>query len=91
MRVVLLLALFACVHPVAVRSDPAGAYVSMDGVRVGVTPYTIEVKRRQSVTVEMVGYRPLSFWVGPATPPAVEVRLIPEHGGAGTWEPTEAR
>ena len=87
----LLLALVACVHPVALKSDPTGAYVSSDGVRVGVTPYILDVKSRQSVTVEMVGYRPLSFWVGPGTPRVVELRLIPEHGGAGTWEPAEAR
>jgi hypothetical protein len=86
-----LLLLVGCAHTVSLTSDPVGAFVTVDGARVGVTPYDVVVRKRGTVTVEMVGYRPISFPVGPRTHRFVDLRLIPEHGGAGTWEPSEAR
>jgi hypothetical protein len=80
-----------CAHHVALTSAPAGAYVSLGGERVGVTPLELRVPLvgTRALHIEMVGYRPLDLTL-PATPPsAIELLLVREHGGAGTWSPDD--
>lgn len=87
-----LLLLVACLHPVAVTSHPSGAVVSFGGQIVGQAPVTVPVPLRGGeVMVEVAGYRPyvrrLTWW----TPRRLEIRLVAEHGPAGTWQPEDVR
>lgn len=79
-----------CVHQVVLESHPIGAYVSVGETRVGVTPLDVPIRTfgPHEVTVELVGYRTLPLHFGLIPPRRLEVRLVPEHGGAGTWDPS---
>lgn len=92
MRLLVPLLLAGCAGKVAVTSAPAGAYVSLAGERVGVAPIDVSLPPfgPRVVRVELTGYRPLDVKVGWLPPRAIEARLVPEHGGAGTWEPKQA-
>jgi hypothetical protein len=81
--------LAGCAHKVALTSVPAGAVVSLGGKRIGTTPLTVPIRflGSRAVRIETVGYRPLDIRVGTAR--QVEVRLVPEHGAAGTWDPSD--
>ncbi|MDP2317706.1 MAG: PEGA domain-containing protein [Pseudomonadota bacterium] len=82
-----------CMHKVPLSCDPAGAYVSVAGERVGVAPLDLPVRAfgPRRVTVERTGYRTLEFRLPLLPPRAIEVRLVPEHGGAGTWKPEDVK
>lgn len=91
--VALLLPLVGCAHRVALTSSPAGAYVSLGGERVGVTPLELELQPfgPRDLRLELTGYRTFELKIRGKVPPALELRMIREHGGAGTWEPEEVR
>ncbi len=86
-------AVAGCAHRVAVTSDPAGAYVSLGGERVGVTPAELAVPfvGPRVLRVELTGYRPLEVRLAAIPARSVELRLVPDHGAAGTWEPGDVR
>lgn len=58
--------LLACMHHVRLTSEPAGAFVYVDGERVGSTPMMLEVAPAQNpdVRVWLPGYRSLTFEAG---------------------------
>lgn len=82
-----------CAHRVALTSAPAGAAVTLGGERVGVTPMELAVHwvGPRVLRVELSGYRPLEVRLGLFPRRAVELRLVREHGGAGTWTPDQVR
>lgn len=94
LRAALLLSLLAgCPKPVELTTAPAGAFVQQGKRRLGSAPVAVRtgVFRARQVTVKLAGYRTLTFRVTRkmARAGAVEVRLVPEHGGAGTWAPED--
>ncbi len=63
-----------------IDSDPPGAAVIYDAVRVGFTPHRLEVDgRARSVTIAKPGFEPQSAEVVPGG--RVSVTLVPEGGG----------
>ena len=76
-----------------VVTHPVGASVSVDTKHVGVAPMDAPVPLlgRTDVLVELSGYRPLHARLGLFRPRAIELLLVPEHGGAGTWDPALAK
>ncbi|MES2643771.1 MAG: PEGA domain-containing protein [Myxococcota bacterium] len=80
-----------CTHRVALLSDPVGAYVTMGETRVGVAPVEIVVPAfgGRVVSVQRTGYRTVELKLPLLPPREVEVRLVPEHGGAGSWDPED--
>ena len=80
-----------CAH-VALTSSPPGATVTVAGVRRGVTPLDLPVPvvGGRRVRVELNGYRPLDVRLGVVPPRALELRLVEEHGAAGSWDPEDA-
>ncbi len=50
-------------QPIPVASDPSGADVKIDGNKVGQTPMSLDVKRKNDhlVTIEKAGYQPESI------------------------------
>lgn len=90
---VLAATLAGCAHRVAVTSAPAGAYVTLGDERVGTTPLELAVPLigPRVVRAELTGYRPLEVRLGFVPRRALELRLVREHGAAGTWDPEDAR
>jgi hypothetical protein len=86
-------ALAGCAHRVTVTSAPAGAYVFLGDEPVGTAPLDLAVPLvgPRVVRAELPGYRPFEVRLGFVPRRALELRLVREHGAAGTWEPEEAR
>lgn len=89
-----ILLLLACAHRVTIVSNPPAATVASEGDTRGVTPLTLTIKpyRPQTVIVRHPGYRPIAITLRRGLrihPRTVEVRLVEEHGGVGTWEPED--
>ena len=86
---VLLYWLFACATKVTLTTVPAGAFVVQGRERLGPAPQVVTRRflSTRRVTVKLAGYRTVELRVtrAMARAGAVEVRLVPEHGGAGTW------
>lgn len=85
-----LLVLVACAHRVTLVSNPPAATIHRDGERVGVTPVEIEVRpfHPAKVVARHPGHRPLTVTVRAGLrlrPHTVELRLVEEHAGVGTW------
>ncbi len=61
-----------CSHTVALKSEPPGATVSLDGEEVGKTPYTFDASSgffdEHQVRVEHEGYEPLETSIVQAEP-----------------------
>lgn len=77
-----------CAHPVEIVSVPAGASVLRGEEALGTTPITLDVASPQSVTARLPGHRDLTVKVR-RRDRHVELRLMPEHGGVGTWDPDD--
>ena len=89
-----------CARRVLVVSDPPGASVRRNREPLGATPLELRVWWvpfwRQEVRVSMAGYRSVEIplrrhlgWFPQLT--THEVRLVEEHGPAGTWTEEEAK
>jgi len=80
------------VHRLPIIAAPVGASVSVNGTRVGVAPMDAPVPLvgPTILLLELSGYRPVPVRLGFFRPHGVEVLLVPEHGGAGTWDPSRA-
>lgn len=90
--VVLVLALAGgCVHRVTLVSHPAAAYVTVGETRAGVAPVELEVPLfgERRVSVQRSGFRTVDLRLPFLPPREIEVRLVPEHGGAGSWDPED--
>jgi hypothetical protein len=75
----------AATFTVEVRSAPAGATVTVDGKRVGVTPATLALEVPASILVTRAGYRPSRVRAERAGP--IDVRLVPERRGGRRTRP----
>ncbi|MDP2305211.1 MAG: hypothetical protein Q8P18_04210 [Pseudomonadota bacterium] len=88
----LILALFSgCAHRVSLVSHPVGAYVTVGETRAGVAPVELEIPAfgGRRVSIQRTDYRPLDLRLPLLPPREVEVRLVREHGGAGSWDPED--
>lgn len=88
----MLLLLLACAHRMQVASHPVGAVVLLDGHVVGQTPIEVAVPLRGAdLSVELGGYRTFTRHITWWTRRRFEVRLVTEHGPAGTWAPEDVK
>jgi len=72
--------------PLVVESEPTGAAVSVDGRRVGTTPFAAEyrIDRSYRVEVRTPGYEPATFTgVRPGTPVVATLAREGDGGGGG--------
>jgi hypothetical protein len=90
----ILLALAACVHTVAVTSDPTPAELTLPDGTLVVTPAEIEVPwtpfRPWTVIARAPGRRPLTLDVK-RRDDELRLLLVREHGPAGTWTEEEVK
>lgn len=82
-----------CRGHVTLVAHPVGAYVTAGKTRVGVAPVDLPVPLigGRRATVERTGYRTVNLRLTMVPPRKIEVRLVPEHGGAGTWDPDDIK
>lgn len=70
---------------IPVSSDPIGAHVFVDGVRIGCTPVNVELKRKYDhlITISKAGYEDESIRVEPVISGAVAGNIV--AGGFIGW------
>lgn len=80
-----------CARRVSLVSHPVGAYVTVGEARAGVAPVDLDLPTigGRRVSVQRTDYRTLDLRLPLFPPRAIEVRLVREHGGAGSWEPED--
>ncbi|MSQ03873.1 MAG: hypothetical protein EXR71_18625 [Myxococcales bacterium] len=86
------LLLIGCIHRVEVTTLPEGAMLYRKQTQLGAAPVTVRIPMFSATEIEarMTGYRTVTSrlrGVGMRTKGKVELRLVPEHGPVGTWEP----